>query len=169
MKRLIFQIYIPIRGQSNLYNLCTDSVAKYCKKYGIDHVIMREPKLRINPDMSRTQRNKIGLMKEAGYLPIFEKEWAFTYLDDYDQIAVIDSDIYVRENAPNIFEDLPQEYDWGGVLERDLPLNELKHQHVSETALDDYKFFEYIVDNNDSLERLHESSLAIVEDMYKDI
>ena len=54
-------------------------------------------------------------------------------------------------------------------IERDLPLNELKHQHVSETALDDYKFFEYIVDNNDSLERLHESSLAIVEDMYKDI
>lgn len=122
MKRLIFQIYIPIRGESKLYNLCTDSVAKYCNKYGIDHVIMREPKLRINPDMSRTQRNKIGLMKEAGYLPIFEKEWAFTYLDDYDQIAVIDSDIYVRDNAPNIFEDLPAEYDWGGVLERDLPL-----------------------------------------------
>jgi hypothetical protein len=126
MKRLLFQIYIPIRGQSNLYDLCTESAAKYCEKYGIDHVIMREPKLRINPEMARTERNKIGLMKEAGYLPIFEKEWAFTYLDDYDQIAVIDSDIYIRESAPNIFDDLPPEYDWGGVLERDLPLS---HNH----------------------------------------
>jgi len=123
MKRLLFQIYLPIRGESNLYNFCTDSAARYCKKYGIDHVIMREPKLRINPEMSRTQRNKVGLMKEAGYLPIFEKEWAFTYLDDYDQIAVVDADIYIRDNAPNIFEEIPpDQYDWGGVLERDLPL-----------------------------------------------
>jgi len=122
MKQLIFQVYLPIRGPSNLYDFCTDSVAKYCSKYGIDHVILREPKLRINPDMSRTERNKIGLMKEAGYLPIFEKEWAFTYMDDYDQICVIDADIYVRESAPNIFDELPPEFDFGGVNERDLPL-----------------------------------------------
>lgn len=122
MKRLIFQIYLPIRGESKLYNFCTDSVAKYCDKHGIDHIIMREPKLRINPDMDRTERNKIGLMKEAGYLPIFEKEWAFTYMDKYDQICVIDADIYVRESAPNIFDELPSEYDFGGVNERDLPL-----------------------------------------------
>lgn len=124
MKRLIFQIYLPIRGENNLYNTCVDSVAQYCKKHNIDHIVMREPKLRINPDMKRTNRNKVGLMKEAGYLPIFEKEWAFTYLDQYDQIAVVDADIYVRPSAPNIFDDLPSEYDWGGVLERDLPTNQ---------------------------------------------
>ena len=121
-KRLIFQVYIPIRGKSKLYDFCVDSVSKYCKKHDIDHIVMTEPRLRINPNMKRTNRNKVGLMKEAGYLPIFEKEWAFTYLDKYDSIAVIDADIYIRESAPNIFDELPSEYDWGGVLERDLPL-----------------------------------------------
>lgn len=29
MKRLIYQVYVPIRGESKLYNLCVDSVAKY--------------------------------------------------------------------------------------------------------------------------------------------
>ena len=122
MKQLIFQVYLPIRGPSKMYDFCTESVVKYCHKYGIDHIILREPKLRINPDMERTNRNKIGLMKEAGYLPIFEKEWAFTYMDVYDQIAVIDADVYVRETAPNIFDELPKEYDFGGVNERDMPL-----------------------------------------------
>lgn len=140
MKRLIFQINIPIRGESNLYNLCTDSVAKYCERHGIDHVVMREPKLRINPDMKRTERNKIGLMREAGYLPIFEKEWAFTYLDNYDQVAVIDSDVYVRENSPNIFEELPSdEYDWGGVLERDLPLTQGHRSKIRGYSRDMFK------------------------------
>ena len=121
MKRLIYQVYVPIRGESKLYNLCVDSVAKYCEWHGIDHIVAREPTLKILPDMARTGRNKNGLMKEAGYLPIYEKEQAFTYLDRYDQIAVIDADIYIRNTAPNIFNELG-DHDWGGVLERDLPL-----------------------------------------------
>lgn len=139
MKRLLFQIYLPIRGESKLYNFCTDSAARYCEKYGIDHVIIREPKLRINPDMSRTNRNKVGLMKEAGYLPIFEKEWAFTYLNDYDQIAVVDADIYIRENAPNIFDELPDEYDWGGVNERDMPLQDRHRNKIRGYSKDMFK------------------------------
>ena len=139
MKRLIFQIYLPIRGESKLYNLCTDSVARYCEKYGLDHIIMREPKLRVNPDMKATNRNKVGLMKEAGYLPIFEKEWAFTYLDQYDQILVLDADIYVRETAPNIFDELSEEYDWGGVLERDQPLTSSHRNKISGYSRDMFK------------------------------
>jgi len=40
-----------------------------------------------------------------------------------DQCAVIDADIYARPDAPNIFDDVPLDYDFGGVLERDLPLS----------------------------------------------
>ena len=123
MKRLIYQVYIPIRGSSNLYDLCVESADNYCKKYGIDHIVQREPILRINPDMERTNRNKVGLMKEAGYLPIYEKENAFDLFKDYDQIAIIDADVYIREGAPNIFDELGTEFDFGGVLERDLPLS----------------------------------------------
>lgn len=124
MKRLIYQVYIPIRGSSNLYDFCTESVAQYCKKYGFDHIIQREAKLKIKPDMARTDRNKNGLLKETGgYLVIYEKENAFDLLNDYDQIAIVDSDIYIRESAPNIFEELGTEFDFGGVLERDLPLS----------------------------------------------
>ena len=39
-------------------------------------------------------------------LPIYEKENAFDYFDDYDQIAIIDADIYIRDTAPNIFNEL---------------------------------------------------------------
>ena len=38
-------------------------------------------------------------------------------------MAIVDSDIYIKSNAPDIFIDLPAEYDFGGVVERDLPLN----------------------------------------------
>jgi hypothetical protein len=124
MKRLIYQVNIPLEGQNALYDFCENSVSNYCKKYDIDHIVQREMLLKISPNMKRTQRNKNGLMKLAGdALIIFEKENAFNYFDEYDQIAIIDSDIYVRDNAPNIFDELPEEYDFGGVLERDLPLS----------------------------------------------
>lgn len=123
MRRLIFQVNIEIRGPSNLYNLCIDSAKTYCKKHNIDHFVLTKPQLKISPDMNRTDRNKNGLLKEAGgYLVIFEKENAFDFFNSYDQIAIIDSDVYIRESAPNIFDELPLEYDFGGVLERDLPL-----------------------------------------------
>lgn len=119
MKRLIYQVYIL--QKSKMYDFCTESVAKYCKAHGIDHIVQREPILKIAPDMKRTNRNKNGIIK-CGYLPIFEKENAFTYLGEYDQVAIVDADIFIRENAPNIFDELPSDYDFGGVLERDLPL-----------------------------------------------
>lgn len=106
-----------------MYDFCTESVKKYCEKYGIDHYIQREAVLKICPDMTRTNRNKNGIIS-CGFLPIFEKENAFSFFNDYDQIAIIDADIFIRDNAPDIFEELPEEYDFGGVLERDLPLSD---------------------------------------------
>ena len=84
------------------------------------HIVQREPILKIRPDMSRTGRSKEAV-ERLGYMPIYEKENAFTYLNQYEQVAIIDSDIYIRQQAPNIFWDLTEEYAFGAVAERELP------------------------------------------------
>jgi hypothetical protein len=123
MRRLIYQVDIQIRGADPLYEFCKASVKRYAEKIGADYYVLSEPKIKIGPDWSRSNRNKNGLIKEAGgYMVILEKENAFDRLDEYDQICVIDADIYIKEHAPNIFEQLTDEYDWGGVLERSMPL-----------------------------------------------
>lgn len=121
MKRLIYQVYVG--KQSNLYDTCTNSVKRYCEKYDIDHVVQREPILKIAPDLKRTNRNLEGLKRNGGYLPIFEKENAFNYLNDYDSIAIIDSDIYIKKNASNIFDEFGNDHDFGGVIEAEMPIN----------------------------------------------
>ena len=118
MKRMIYQV--AVGKQSNLYTHCIKSVNAYCAKYNISHIVQTDPKLKIRPDLERTGRSKEAV-ERLGYLPIYEKENAFAYLDQYDQIAIIDSDIYIRPDAPNIFEDLPADYAFGAVAERELP------------------------------------------------
>jgi lipopolysaccharide biosynthesis glycosyltransferase len=121
MKRLIYQV--AVGAKSNLYEHCIDSAAKYAEKYGADHIVQRQPKLRIAPDIFRTHREgKTGGWKKMGYLPIFEKENAFELMEDYDQILILDADIYIRPTASNIFEQLPPEFAFGGVNECDMPI-----------------------------------------------
>ena len=67
-------------------------------------------------------------MDRLGYLPIYEKENAFSYLDQYDKVAIVDSDIWIRPDAPNIFESFGDEYDFGGVAEREMPITEAYKQ-----------------------------------------
>ena len=118
MRRLIYQVYV---GQpSNLYDACIKSVSDYCKKYNITHIVQTEPILKIVPDLSRTGKSKEAV-ERLGYLPIYEKENAFSYIDQYDQIAIVDSDIYIKDTAPNIFDRLSSNYAFGAVVERDLP------------------------------------------------
>ena len=120
MRRLIFQVSV---GQpSDLYKLCQESVAKYCEKYGIDHHIQTEPMLKILPDPKTTNRSEGAI--RLGYLPIYEKEHAFTFFNRYEQIAIVDSDIYIRDNAPNIFDDLDIHSAFGGVVEREMPITQ---------------------------------------------
>jgi hypothetical protein len=119
MKQLIFQV--AVGKQNILYEICIKSVAKYCKKFNIDHIVLREPKLKIRPDLNRTGRSKEAV-ERLGYLPIFEKENAFEYLKPYDQVCIVDSDIYIKDTAPNVFDELPQQYDFGGCVEREMPL-----------------------------------------------
>jgi hypothetical protein len=118
MKYLIYQVYLG--SESNLYNFCTESVKKYCQKYDIDYIVQKEPILKIQPDI-KTMNRSMQSFQRLGYLPIYEKENAFSYLDQYDAIAIIDADIYIKDNAPNIFDELG-DYTFAGVVEREMPI-----------------------------------------------
>lgn len=120
MKTVIHQVYVG--DQNKLYDFCVQSVAEYCKKYEIDHVVQREPKLRIVPDVKNMGRSMASFQK-LGYLPIFEKSNAFEHLNNYDAVAIIDSDIYIRKNAPNIFDEL-SDLTFASVVEREMPLTQ---------------------------------------------
>ena len=121
---MIYQV--AVGSQSKLYEHCIQSVANYCNKYNMTHIVQREPILKIRPDMSRTGRSKEAV-ERLGYMPIYEKENAFAYFKDYDQIAVIDADVYIRPGAPDFFKELDESHDFGGVIERDMPVTKEYH------------------------------------------
>lgn len=113
-KQLVYQISL---GETPaFYEVCIASVAAYCQRLGFDHIVQREPILKIRPVKSARSENALRL----GYLPIYEKEQAFAYLDQYDQICILDADVYVKPDAPNIFTQTDATF--AGVLERDMPL-----------------------------------------------
>ena len=78
MKRLIYQVYTGKR--SKLYDHCTSSVKEYANRIGADYICQRQPILMIKPDVFQTNRNPRAWEQYGGFLPIFEKENAFTYL-----------------------------------------------------------------------------------------
>ena len=119
MKRLVYQVCVG--KKSKLYEHCIASVAAYCKEHGIDHVVQRTPILFIKPDPFMTNRSKEATAR-LGYLPIYEKENALVYLKTYDQVAIIDSDIWIRPGSPNIFSDVQLDVDFAGVVEREMPI-----------------------------------------------
>ena len=124
MKRLVYQVCLGQAQNSKLYQKCIESVTEYCKVHDLDHFVQREAHLRIKPDIFATNRSKESYEKHGGVLPIYEKENAFDcFRKGYDQIAIIDADIYVRPDAPNIFDDLGSEYDFGACVERDMPIS----------------------------------------------
>ena len=123
MKRLIYQVYTGKR--SKLYDYCTASVKSYADKISVDYVIQTTPKMMIKPDVFATNRSKESYEKYGGFLPIYEKENAFDYFDRYDQICIIDADIWVRPEAPNIFLELDNfggTTEFAGVVERMAPI-----------------------------------------------
>lgn len=124
MKRLIYQVCLGEAKNSKLYAKCIQSVTDYCKKHDIDQFVQREPHLKIAPDIFTSNRSEESWKKHGGFLPIYEKENALDcFAKGYDQIAIIDADIYIRADAPNIFDDLGEEYDFGAVVERSMPIS----------------------------------------------
>ena len=153
MKKLIFQV--AVGKPSKLYEHCIESVACYATRIGATHYVLRQPEYRIAPDPFNMGRSRESFEKYGGYLPIFEKEVAFDYLDNYDKIAIIDADIYIRINAMNIFEEFEDEYAFGCVFEREMPITDkykekirnysnmqygLLHSHKSDFAPNDLGF-----------------------------
>lgn len=122
MKTLIYQVYVG--KTSKLYDHCTASAKKYAEKIGADYYCQRDPILKIVPDPKFNNRSAEAVQK-LGYLPIFEKENAFDLLGKYDRIAVIDSDVYIRDSAPDIFSEIDG-YEFGAVCEREMPIH---HQY----------------------------------------
>lgn len=121
IRRLIYQVSV---GQpSKLYERCTSSVQSYAEENGIDYVKQTSPILYIRPNPFTTNRSKECISRLLP-LPIFEKENAFAYFDRYDQIAIIDSDIYIFPNSPNIFEEIDPEVDFAGVYECDMAITD---------------------------------------------
>jgi hypothetical protein len=113
--RLIYQV--AVGEVPDFYEACIQSVARYAARIGAEHIVQREPLLRIAPLNSQRSANALRL----GYLPIFEKENAFEYLYRFDQVLILDADVYVRASAPDIFLELG-DADFAGVVERTMPL-----------------------------------------------
>ena len=121
MKKLIYQVYTGKR--SELYDHCTQSVREYADRIGSEYIIQREPILRIAPDIFTTNRSRESYEKYGGFLPIYEKENAFAYLDSYDQIAIIDADIFVRPDCDEcLFSASGTDCDFAGVIERTMAI-----------------------------------------------
>ena len=117
MGNLIYQV--SVGNPPAFYQVCQQSVVKYCNRYDdIDYHLQTRPILKIRPINSKRSERAV---ERLGYLPIYEKENAFNYLDAYDNIAIIDSDVYIRDNAPNIFSTLGGTT-FGAAVERDMPL-----------------------------------------------
>ena len=129
MKKLIYQVYVG--KKSNLYDHCTASVKSYASKIGADYIQQTSPKLMIKPDVFQTNRSKESYEKYGGYLPIYEKENAFDYFSEYDQIAIIDADVYIRPTAPDVFKELKSDTDFAGVIERDMPITTKYAQKIT--------------------------------------
>lgn len=110
--------------RKKLYDFCTASVKKYADRIGADYIVQRQPILMIKPDVFQTNRSNESYMKYGGFLPIYEKENAFAYFKSYDKIALIDGDIFIRDSAPDIFNEINNDYDFAGVVEREMPLND---------------------------------------------
>ena len=123
-KKLIYQVYTGKR--SRLYDHCTASVKAYAKRINkeenvrnkVDYIVQTQPIMRIKPDVFVSNRSTESYEKYGGFLPIYEKENAFDYWDRYDQICIIDADIWIRPDAPNIFDQLENETEFAGVVER---------------------------------------------------
>ena len=93
MKTLIFTTSVNTNGRdindSDIHSVTSQSWKHYCERHNIDFYVIDEPK---HPNTS----------------PHWFRYWIFNEKPDYDRYLYIDTDIMVKWNAPNIFNELPQ-------------------------------------------------------------
>jgi hypothetical protein len=140
MTNLIYQV--AVGPENPLYEFCIASVADYCQRFGITHRVQREPILKICPDNSHRSSQAV---ERLGYLPIFEKENAFDLFGQYNNICVVDSDIYIAPHSPNIFNEL-EDYEFGGVAERDMPLLDRHRKKICKYSEGQYRPLQHEAD-----------------------
>ena len=105
MKRLLYQFHVDFKDRSkNVFGESFDRVSvgeywkhsttfakAYCERYGIDY--------------------KFEFLSEEEYKPwafgveTFDKYRAIQFLNEYDQVLYVDTDVIIHENADNIFEE----------------------------------------------------------------
>jgi len=86
MRSAIFQLNI---GEKPEFALPIKTVAKYCEKYGIEHIVSTQCKV-----------NQINFYFENLQVHVESQNW--------DRILYLDADVMVTPNAPNIFEEYPE-------------------------------------------------------------
>ena len=98
MKNIIVQIYISLDKSSDtapilpafdeLSKISISLAKKYCNKIGAEHVLITEPFINfIHPTYERFR--------------LFEDPY---WTDNYDNILYLDSDVFIFNDAPNIFD-----------------------------------------------------------------
>ncbi len=142
---MIYQV--AVGNTPAYYETCIDSVARYCKKFDIHHIVQRKPHLNIKP--LNNQRQGRASMK-MDYLPIFEKENAFGYVQHiqhsgFMKACIIDADIYIRDNAPNIFDEFGVDVAFAGVRECDMPLTAKYRKKIQGFSTKQYEMFPEIM------------------------
>ena len=115
-RRLIYTVCVGERRP--LWDRCIGSMVTYCRRHGIDHRLQAQPILRIVPRDSHRSEGALRM----GYLPNLEKLCGLALLGDYDQVALIDADVWAMPDAPDIFEAVTPAADYAAVIERDLPI-----------------------------------------------
>lgn len=146
MRYLIFQVIVG--DYNSFFEFCAESVNRYCKKYNIDHVIQRTPILKITPHNISTEEpiviknnslnfTRLQNIEKLGYWPEFERFNGLSFYDRYENICILDADIFIKESAPNIFEDFND--DAAFVYTLDQPwISENNIKNISRSFFKDY-------------------------------
>ena len=87
MKNLIFIVSI---NRDNYLQYCLPSVELYCEKYNIDLKVVTTPKY------------NLPVTNEYNY-NTFEKNQIYDFIDEYDRVLRLDSDVIVTPHCPNYF------------------------------------------------------------------
>lgn len=121
-RRLVFQVSVGKHAKSRMYRTLTDRCEDYARRLGVEYQRLEEPVLRVTPS-EHSNRSVESYEKHGGYLPIFEKLNALDFLSDFDEVAVIDADVYVRSESPSIFDQVSPTASLAAVVERKMPLS----------------------------------------------
>ncbi len=118
MRRCLYQV--AVGPQRPLWERCIESVSRYAERHALEHRVQREPLLRIVPGPPRVGARAPAL----GYLAVLEKFAAWDLLGEYDEILLLDADVYAKPDAPSIFDYGPTDkaVPLAGVVERSMPI-----------------------------------------------